>query len=245
MRIFIYSDESGTFDRVHNDFFIFAGVICFNKKERDIATRKFSHAEKVLRENHYKGIDIELKACHISNKEKGKLYRSLNQVYKFCVVIKQKNINRKIFEHKKHKQRYLDYAYKIVIKKCLELIVQNYYIRPREVDDMEFNVDEHTTATNGKYELREGLLSEFKYGTFNLTYEKHFKPVFPRLNRIEVNFCNSKNNYLVRASDIISNHCYHKALTNNGLVDEKNNMFVYYLPLGNIGNTGFEYFKES
>ena len=122
MTIYIYSDESGTFDYINNDYFIFGGLICFDKANRNQLTRKYSHAEKALRSNKEPGIK-ELKASNISNSSKGKLYRSLNGVYKFCVVIKQKDINRKVFHHKKHKQRYLDYAYKIVLKKCMEILV--------------------------------------------------------------------------------------------------------------------------
>lgn len=35
--------------------------------------------------------------------------------------------------------------------------------------------DEHTTATNGRYELREGLEQEFKLGTYNMRYDKFFR----------------------------------------------------------------------
>lgn len=43
----------------------------------------------------------ELKASIISNEDKSKLFRSLNNIFKFCVVIKQKNINKEVFSNKK------------------------------------------------------------------------------------------------------------------------------------------------
>ena len=243
--IFIYSDESGTFDRFNNEYFVFAGVMCFDVNERNIASRKFSHAEKALRSSGKYENGYELKACRISNSQKGKLYRSLNQVYKFCVIIEQKKINYKIFSNKKHKQRYLDYAYKIVLKRCLETLIANNKLLTREVRVIFVKADEHLTATDGKYELRESLLNEFKNGTFNPTWEKHFEPIFPRLHDVDVQFCDSKKVYLIRAADIIANHCYHQAIISKGIIGKENNMFIYYLPGNNIGQDGLDYFGYS
>ena len=242
--IFIYSDESGVFDRYNNEYFVFAGVICFDAVSKDIATRKFSHAEKVLREIGGYSRNSELKASRISNTQKGKLYRSLNGLYKFCVLIEQKMVNYKVFENKKHKQRYLDYAYKLVLKRCMETLIENNLLSSQQVRVIFVNADEHLTATDGKYELRESLLNEFKNGTFNPTWEKHFEPVFPRLYDVVVEFCDSKRVFLIRAADIIANHCYHKAIKFNGVIENENNMFVYYLPGDNIGEKGLDYFNK-
>ena len=35
MNIFIYADESGVFDVVHNDYYVFAWVLCLGKEARD------------------------------------------------------------------------------------------------------------------------------------------------------------------------------------------------------------------
>ena len=242
MDIYIYSDESGTFDYIHNDYFVFSGVIFFDKKTKDIAARRFSKAERDIR-NKLNDFSNEIKACSISNANKGKLYRSMRKVFKFCVVINQKTINRKIFENKKHKQRYLDYAYKIVLKKCMETLIENDYIIPNKVRIIFVRVDEHHTATDGKYELRESLLNEFKNGTFNFNYEVHYQPIFPSLFDVELEFCDSKSMYLIRAADIIANHCYHKVLT-YGVVEEERNMFIYYLPSNHISQNGLDYFSQ-
>ena len=105
MNIDIYSDESGVFDKVHNDIFVFGGIIILDANEKEVWSRKYSSAERVLRKN--KGVrkDYELKATQITNGEKGKLFRSLNQCYKFGVVIDQTRVLDKIFESKKDKHR--------------------------------------------------------------------------------------------------------------------------------------------
>ena len=238
--IFIYSDESGTFDYIHNEYFLFAGLIFFGNDAKEIGSRKYAHAEKCVR-NNQKG---ELKGSKISNAKKGKLYRSLNNFYKFCVMIDQKNINHKIFNDKRSKQRYLDYTYKLIIKKCMEMLIKEKIMNAKKVRFMFVNADEHVTATDGKYELRESLLQEFKIGIFNHNWEKYFPPIFPSLCDIVVNFCDSKTSYLIRAADIICNHCYHVALENKGDLDKEKNMFIYYLPANYIGHTGLEYFQK-
>ena len=117
MDIYVYSDESGVFDVDHNKYFVFGGIILLGKTAKDNCARKYAHVEKVLRSNKSVGTDYELKATKLTNSEKSQLFRSLNSVYKFGVVINQKNLHRKIFEEKKTKQRYLDYAYKIALKR--------------------------------------------------------------------------------------------------------------------------------
>ena len=244
MNLYVYSDESGVFDYVHNDYFLFGGLICFGEKEKDKIARKYAHAEKTLRECGDYQNGIELKATNISNADKGRLFRSLNNVFKFCVLIKEKEIQRKVFENKKHKQRYLDYAYKIVLKKCFAQMISKKILNPAKVERIIINADEHSTATDGRYELRENLLCEFKSGTFNYTWETFYEPIFPKIQEVAVNYCDSKSVRLVRAADIIANRFYHSANENHGSINAKNNTFVFILPDNSIESDGFEYFKK-
>lgn len=36
MNIYVYSDESGVFDKAHNDYFVFGGLILLGTEERDV-----------------------------------------------------------------------------------------------------------------------------------------------------------------------------------------------------------------
>ena len=185
MNIFIYSDESGVFDKVHNDFFVFGG---------------------------------------------GKLFRSLNGCYKFGVVINEHNVLDRIFESKKDKQRYLDYAYKIAIKRAFEEMIKLKIINPSEVERLYFCVDEHTTATNGRYELKESLEQEFKLGTYNYRYDRFFPPIFNDLKEVKVEFCNSESKLLVRAADIVANKIYYCTKQNKADLNDIKKLFISYLP---------------
>ncbi|MDU1224784.1 hypothetical protein [Varibaculum cambriense] len=41
MSIFVYADESGVFDHLHNDYFVFGGILLYSKNQRDIMGRKY------------------------------------------------------------------------------------------------------------------------------------------------------------------------------------------------------------
>ena len=230
MDIFVYSDESGVFDVEHNDIYVFGGLILLGKDAKDVCARKYSHAEKVLRHNKAVGPNYELKATNLENFEKSELYRSLNKIYKFGVVIDQKKLHAKIFEHKKTKQRYLDYAYKIALKKALKHLISSGEIKVNDVNGIHIFVDEHTTATDGKYELRESIEQEFKYGMFNFDYGAYYPPIFPDIECVELKYCDSATVRLIRAADIVANRLFYLAVSKqiNNLSTEK--FFVSHLP---------------
>lgn len=231
MDLFIYSDESGVFDYKHNEIFVFGGLIFLGKNQKDIAIRKYLHAERCLRHSNTHSISEELKACKITTKEKNKLFRSLNNYYKFGVVIHQSKVLTTIFDDKKSKQRYLDYAYKISLKKALLKLMSDGVFSETDIYNIRIFVDEHTTATNGKYELKEAIAQELKHGTYTYNYQKFYAPILPRVQIIELSYCNSYKNPLIRASDIIANKIYISAINNKlDTLLTKTNFYIEQLP---------------
>ena len=59
MNVFVYSDESGVFDKFHNDFFVFGGLMFLSKDDRDVWSRKYIAAEKSVRSSEKMRTDIE------------------------------------------------------------------------------------------------------------------------------------------------------------------------------------------
>ena len=208
MNIYVYSDESGVFDKKHNNYFTFGGLILIDNNEKEKCSRMYSNVERILRKNKKVSKQYELKAAHITNKEKSSLFRSLNNFYKFGVIIDQQKVLDRIFFSKKDKQRYLDFAYKISVKKAFQKLINENKINPDTVERIYFFIDEHTTATNGKYELKESLEQEFKWGTYNKEYSKFYPPIFNNMKNIKLEYCNSSSKLLIRASDIIANRIY-------------------------------------
>ena len=213
MNIYVYSAESGVFDHLHNDYFVFGGLIILGENNKNIWSRKYAAIENIIRESN-KTIK-EIKATTISNKTKDKIFRSLNKCFKFACIVDEHKVNKNIWNSKKDKQRYLDYVYKISVKRALQELINKKEINPDEIDHINFFVDEHTTATNGRYELKESLEQEFKFGTYNNNYVTYFPPIFPNLNDVTLEFCDSSapRKRLVRAADIVANKVYHLAIT--------------------------------
>ena len=70
MDIYVYSDESGVFDVIHNDYYVYGGVIFLDKKDKDNENRKYIHMERSMKNTNSKFKNKELKANILSGKEK-------------------------------------------------------------------------------------------------------------------------------------------------------------------------------
>ena len=186
MNIFVYADESGVFDNKHNDTFVFGGLVLLGKDEKEQAQRRYLSVEKTQRANGAAAGHQEMKAIYLSNKQKASMYRAMNPYHRFGVVVHQKKVLPNIFDNKKSKQRYLDYVFKRGVKHSLQSLMKNGRINQADVKRIYVVMDEHTTATDGRYELRESLESEFKTGTYNSKWDKYFPPLFPDMETVEL-----------------------------------------------------------
>ena len=214
MNIFVYGDESGVFDKAHNDVFAFGGLVFLDRESRDVAIRKYIHAERAISAQYG---DAELKASVLSPKHKSGLFRSMNGLIRYAFLVDQQRVIDEIFGNKKSKQRFLDYVFKVGLKKVLVRLIQAGRIDPGEVGGVYVRFDEHSTATDGRYELKEGMEEEFKRGTFNYRYNVFHKPIFPEMRgTVELEFRNSEKDALIRASDIIANRAWYYELTGKG-----------------------------
>lgn len=231
MNIYVYSDESGVFDKTHNDYFVFGGLILLGSAKKDKWSRIYSSVEKTLRNSKGVDKDYELKATQVTNKEKANLFRSLNNCYKFAIVVEQSKLLDELFLSKKDKQKFLDYAYNIAVKDAFQNLINKKLVNPDEVERLYFYVDEHTTATNGIYELNDLLEQVYKRGTYNFDYSVYYEPIFKNIKDVNLEFCNSASKLLVRAADIVANRVYYLAKNEYKLkLSQINNISVVYLP---------------
>lgn len=231
MNIYVYSDESGVLDKQHNRYYVFGGLIFLSGDDRDMCSRKFIAAERNIRLSEKIESNIEVKACNIRPKSKNKLYGVLKSEERFGVIINQKKlIKDELFSNKKSKQRYLDWAYKMAVKTKFQEMISQGILDPQKVESISFLVDEHSTATDGWYELRESLEKEFKIGMWNFDYMTFYKPLFPSVKSLNLQYCNSTKNTLVRAADIVANHIFFLANKNDGIVNGENKLHIFYHP---------------
>lgn len=215
MDLYIYSDESGVLDKYHNDYFVFGGLIFLSKEQKDETAAKYRGAEKNILKSEKLPQNAEVKATAISNYSKRKLFRSLASVEKFGIIIKQQKLRDELFSDKKTKQRYLDWAYKYAVRLKLERMMADGIFKADEVQNLIFQVDEHHTATDGKYELRESIEQEMKRGIYNFQRNTFHPPLFKNLKQVVLEFRDSKSVTLIRAADIVANRLYHAAVSAN------------------------------
>ena len=111
MKLYIYADESGTFDKEHNDLFVYGGLVVPGGSAKRDLERKYSAIENDIRRNASRfGDDDELKACYLRMKERKRLFALLqkSQCVQFGVVVDQKRLHDYVFASKGSKQRYMD-----------------------------------------------------------------------------------------------------------------------------------------
>lgn len=226
MHIFVYSDESGVFDKKHEDYFVYGGLIFLSKAERDNASRKYYSLESELKQRCNFKTAQEFKGSKINKKSKYKLFKSLNPYHKFAAIIELKSVKDAMFSDKKTKQRYMDFAYKLALKKALSNLIETGCIDANKVEFVHVICDEHTTATNGLYELRETLEMELKRGVLNYEKMAFYNPLFKNLKSLDVVYAHSDRKPLIRAADIIANTVYYKS--KNSIPINNNNFSIRY-----------------
>lgn len=230
MEIFVYSDESGVFDRKNDEPFVFGGIVFLGSEAMQNCLRRYRSVEDAVRNANDFDRQKELKACDLSVKDRSRLVRVTNQEYRFGVVIDKEKINQNIFREKKSKQRYLDYAYKIALKRLFQKRIAEKALDASQVIVLHVYADQHSTATNGKYELCQSLDQEFRIGTFNPTWQKFYPPIFENLKSVKVTFCNSCDSGLIRAADLYANLIYRKAKEGTRLFPKTENAHIIQLP---------------
>ncbi len=229
MDIWVYSDESGVFDAEHERYYVFGGVIFRSRSEQELCSHRFSAIEKeIYGKNGDNG--REIKAAGISRGWKFKLYEASKSCERFGVVLSLKDIDPRIFENKKTKQRFLDWAYRKGVCNKLRQMCSLGLIDPEDSVRIHFLIDEHTTATDGLYELRETLEEDLKAGKWNFEDFSYTEPIFKNLEALDAYFCNSKKKTLVRCADIIANRLLSEARENNGRIEPEETLYIFNNP---------------
>lgn len=208
--MFVYSDESGVFDYKHGRYFVYGGLVFTDKLQRDEAIRRYRAAEKAFRKKPiYKNMP-ELKASLLKPDDRRDLFKLTSGYDRFVFVVNMNSLDkRRIFCDKQSKNRYMDWMYKVGLKKVFQRLIARGSIIAGDQMTIHCFVDEHSTATNGLYDLRKAIYQEFHEGTSNLRYEMFHNPILKESELdVRVKYVNSECEELIRAADIIANRAY-------------------------------------
>ena len=140
-------------------------------------------------------------------------------------------IHPKVFRNKRTCQRYQDYAYSEGLASAFSCLISNGFLSYEEETAIHIISDEHHTATDGEYELREILMQSLKDGGFNHDFTVFLSPIFRRTEMVSLALVDSKRNVLARAADIIANRVYFEVNKGNAenIIDESMMLFAFPL----------------
>lgn len=131
------------------------------------------------------------------------------------MVVDVDKIYESILESSKSVCRYKDYILKRVIKNKIRKLIDQQIISPRNDIYLRIFIDEQMTATDGIYGLRETIKEELQHGIKNYDYGTFHPPLFQKKVLVDVQYCDSKSNYIIQACDILANRIFVSYRENN------------------------------
>lgn len=200
--LYFYIDDSGVLHK-NDDYFVYAGYVFYNEKKRDSAYRRYKSLSNEIRK--YLNISGELKSANLKPKHKRSLYNILKYEDSLAAYVYNKDVFDYIMENKKSRHRFKDYILKRIIKEKINEFIESGHVNPNNFLNIRIYIDEQLTASNGYYDLRSSIEEELLYGISNYDYNKFYPPILHGGANIHVKFVDSKNNYLIQASDILAN----------------------------------------
>lgn len=206
-KIYFFFDDSGVFHRNEpSGFFVYAGFVFTSRGELDAAKRKYICANKELKKA--LGVNYELKAAVLKNKHKRALFNSVSEYESLSACVELNRIYDYIIDNKKSRCRYKDYVLKLCVKRKLEDLIQTGAVKKDDDVHLFIYIDEQLTATDGYYDLRDSIQEELQHGIVNFNYGVVHEKVFTGQVTVSIPYCESKNNYLIQASDILANRIW-------------------------------------
>lgn len=202
--IYFFIDDSGSL-HVNNPtpYFVYTGYVFIGKSEKDDAKRRYRGLNKkikILTER-----NDELKACNLSVKHKRALFNVLKPFHSFHVCVEVKNVYEPQKSDKNTIVRYKDYVLKRLIKKVVKTLIYDGSINNNEPIKISIKIDQQLTCTNGFYGLKDSIYEELVNGIHNFDYGKIWRPILHGDLELSLQYCDSKNEYLIQASDILAN----------------------------------------
>lgn len=205
--VFFFFDDSGVLtNNEPSGYFVYAGYVFTSDEERTAAKHKYIRANKELKKE--LNIQEELKASRLEPKQKRSLYNVLRKYSSVSASVEISRVYPHIMASKKSRCRYKDYVIKMCVKRKLNNLIKDGVLSKEDDVHIHVYVDEQLTATNGYYDLRDSIVEELQYGIISFNYGTKHPPVFSGEVKVSLEYCDSKRNFLIQASDILANRIW-------------------------------------
>lgn len=226
-QIYFYIDDSGVLHK-NERYFVYAGYVFLDAKERNVAYVKYKSLSNKIRDS--LGIKGELKSSLIKTKHKRALFNILKYEHSLGVYVNNKNVYNNIMNYKKSRHRYKDYILKMAIKEKVKQLIRMNLVDSNQFLNIKIYIDEQLTATDGYYDLEHSIFEELVNGIHNFNYNVFHEPILRAGAHITVKFLDSKNNYLIQASDVLANRFRASFVYKNHKLRRKPNHSSLHLP---------------
>lgn len=205
--LYFYFDDSGVLHKSNSvQKFVYAGYVFQSKQEMDRAKRRYKSLVKSIGQS--LGRTDELKSYGLAQKYKRALYNVMRSEESLAAVIDISRVYDRILSTSKAICRYKDYVLKLTIKEKIKCLLDQQRVSPNEDIRLHIFIDEQLTATDGIYGLAESIKEEFQHGISNYNYGLFHSPLFRKNVFVDVQYCESKNNYMIQACDILANRIF-------------------------------------
>lgn len=212
-KINFYIDDSGVLHKnAPSGLFVYAGLSFISDKHRQSASRRYHAVAKKIKNNVH--IDGEVKSSKLKPKHKQSLFSTISKESLLYLCVQNDQVYDNILADKKSIHRYKDYVLKMMIKAKIKDYIVKGEIDPEKPILINILVDEQGTATDGIYSLKNSIYEELANGISNFNYGTFHPPVFSSDVTVDVEYCDSSKNTLIRAADIVANRVWHSYLTN-------------------------------
>lgn len=213
-KVFFSFDDSGILHiKEKSGYFVYAGYVFTSLEEKETAKRKYISANKALKK--ILGTEEELKACKLIPKHRRSLFNSIKRYTSVSCAVKISDLRSYVLNDKKSICRYKDYILKRCVKYALQELIKSSKINPNEDIELFINIDEQLTASNGYYSLKDSIKEELQHGISNWDYGTIHHNIFNSEVTVNIKYCDSKNDYLIQASDILANRIWNSYKNND------------------------------
>lgn len=226
--IFFFDDSGVLTKKESSGYFVYAGYVFTSRNTLNTARRKYIHANKALKKA--LGRNDELKAASLTTNHKRALFNAVREYESVSVTVDISQVYNHILAEKKSICRYKDYALKRCIKNKLKALIADGIISKTEKIKLHIYIDEQLTATNGYYDLKDSIKEELQYGIINFDYGVKHQNLFDSNVEVVIQYCDSRENYMIQASDILANRIWNSYRTKNRNLRSIDNHIALTLP---------------
>ena len=208
--IYIYMDDSGKLSR-SDKCCSYGGIYFTNTSDRDNFKRLYY---SIIKDNKCRFCSEEKDSCskmcpeiksHTTNTSFRRRIMNIIKnspfTHSFATTIYTRNIPKNVLDVKHSRGRRTDYYQKRIIKEIVKDLINNKKIDPYKPIKLFIRIDESRRATNGVYKLDESIFEELKCGIINYDYGCTFPPIVYNDLVIDLQYVDSKKEYLVQAAD--------------------------------------------